>query len=572
MTTIVRGSVKSSLMQAIKYVIAGVAFVFLAACSGSSVDSSPPDIAGTAAQRSNVAGLSAAQYANAFVTRQGSQLMVAGHPLRFTGGNIEYLGLKNYGPIPSTSIPVGSYSYPTQYEVDDALATIHDMGATVVRAQTLGDTVGCPLCIEPALGVFNDAAFAQMDRVVAEARKYGIKLIGEFDGDAGGTGAGLESHNWWCTWRNISATSCASAFFTNADLIADFERHMQAVLTHVNPLTGLAYKDDPTFLGWVDGNVLNIAGATESSTGLVFTPAVSDQQFTAWLGTVSGYFKSIDSKQLFIDNSGNVVNLPASSILTVSSVDMYGEEWYPHWFSVPAYNEKATGNSPGIHSTAAQVVAAGKVYALIEYGWDNTDYQTTAALQTFLGGVTSDQNISGNNFWALVGHASGQGWLPIPANEGCQPNCETTEDGNWWALYYTGITTLSNTAADMAQRAQMLRNYSYTVDGFSASPAHELVGAPVITSTAGGRVVFQGAAGSPTYSVQMQQPNGTWSTPCPNCTTDAAGGWVDTSATPTPCYRVTGINLDGVPGTPSAPVGSGCSASVANRQQPKSGT
>jgi len=155
-------------MRAIKYVAAGASIVFLAACGGSSSssNSSPAPLSATAAQRSNLPNLSSAQYANAFVTRKGSQLMVAGQPFRFSGGNIEYLGLKNYGPIPSPTVPVGSSSYPTQFEVDDALATAHEMGITVVRAQTLGDTVGCPLCIEPAQGVFNNAAFAQMDMVV----------------------------------------------------------------------------------------------------------------------------------------------------------------------------------------------------------------------------------------------------------------------------------------------------------------------------------------------------------------------------------------------------------------------
>jgi mannan endo-1,4-beta-mannosidase len=334
--------------------------------------------------------------------------------------------------------------------------------------------------------VFNDAAFAQMDMVVAEARKYGIKLIGEFDGDAGGTGAGKESHDWWCTWRNVSSSNCAVAFLTDPDLIGDYERYMQAVLTHVNPLTGLAYKDDPTFVGWVDSNELNVnlSGITTLTNVSQIPTAVSDAQMTAWLENVGGFFKSIESKQLFMDAS-----VHGPSVLTASNVDMFVYEWYPHFPS----NDKVTGNSPSVHSLAAQAVAAGKAFALIEYGWDQTDYETTAALQTFLDGVASDSNISGDNFWTLLSHASGKGWLPIPANEGCQPSCEMTEDGNWWALYYTSITTLSNTAADMAQRAQMLRQHRYTLDGFATVPAHELVGAPLITSTDGGRVEFQGA-------------------------------------------------------------------------------
>lgn len=569
MRTIALGFMMRNLARAIKSVGAGAFFVFLAACGGgSSSDFSSADLSGTVAQRSNLPGLSSVQYANAFVTRQGSQLLIAGQHFRFASANVEYLGLKNYGPLSSTSIPVGSYSYPTQYEVDDVLATAHEMGVTVIRAQTLGDTVGCPLCIEPTQGVFNDAAFAHMDIVVAEARKYGIKLIGEFDGDAGGTGSG-QSYNWYCAWRNIPSPQCAAAFFTDPNLIGDYKQHMQAVLTHVNPLTGLAYKDDPTFLGWVDGNNLNLDAGAASVTpsGLVIPPAVSDTQMTAWLNNVSTYFKSINNKQLFIDISLNVIAIPASPVFSVSNVDIFASEWYPHW-SPSAANPKVTGNTPEVHTVAAQVAAAGKAYAMIEYGWDQTDYQTTAALQTFLDGIASDSNIAGDSFWALVSHANGQGWLPIPANGGCQPNCESTEDGNWWALYYTGVTTLSNTATDMAKRAQMLRQHNYAMSGFRTAPSHELVGAPMITSTDGGHVVFEGAAGSPTYSVQMLQANGSWTTPCQNCATDAGGGWVDTTGQSSPCYRVVGVNLDGVPGSPSAPAGSGCPTLVAHREQP----
>jgi hypothetical protein len=117
--------------------------------------------AGAAVQRSNVAGLTNAQYMDAFVQRNGSRLSVAGRPFRFSGANVEFLGLENYGINSSKTVPAGSERYPSRYEVDDALATAHEMGATVVRAQTLGDTVGCAVCIEPRLGQFNQAAFAQ---------------------------------------------------------------------------------------------------------------------------------------------------------------------------------------------------------------------------------------------------------------------------------------------------------------------------------------------------------------------------------------------------------------------------
>jgi hypothetical protein len=409
--------------------------------------------------------------------------------------------------------------------------------------------------VEPKLGQFNERAFAQMDMVVAEARSYGIKLFGEFDGDASATaptgsaaaptgGSNFESHNWYCIWRG--ASPCGMAFFSDPALLGDYERHMKAVLDHVNPLTGLAYKDDPTFVGWVDGNNLNLADG-------VPPPIVE-----AWLAKVSSYFKSIDTKQLFADISltgGDELVTP--TVLQIPGIDIYGQEYYPHWFPVVQGGDRVDGTAPLLHAEAAQIAAAGKVYATLEYGWDHTNFLTSTALKQFLTGLTSDKNVAGDNFWALQVHKDGHGWQPIPGDAGCIPTCEEGEDGNWWAMYYTGLRTLSNQAGDMAVRAQLLRAHAYELGGFGSIPAHERVPAPIITSASDGKIQFEGAAGSPTYTIQKRTASGRWATVCDHCTTDAAGGWQDPDHTAA-CYRIIGYNLDTLAGPASDAVGTRC--------------
>src|SRR5438270_604544 len=98
--------------------------------------------------------LAALAVASPFVQRSGDHLTLAGRPYRFGGANIEWLGLSDYGP----ASPAGP-RYPTHAEVDQALTTAKRLGARVVRSQTLGDSVGCALCLEPALGRFNAEAF-----------------------------------------------------------------------------------------------------------------------------------------------------------------------------------------------------------------------------------------------------------------------------------------------------------------------------------------------------------------------------------------------------------------------------
>src|SRR5207244_11087670 len=117
-------------------------------------------------------GAAAAPPADAFVTRDGPRLSLAGKPFRFGGANVEWLGLAGYGPAD----PSGP-RYPSHYEIDDALATAQELGATVVRSQTMGDSVGCEPCLEPALGPFNHAAFDRIDSARRSSARSGIQIV-----------------------------------------------------------------------------------------------------------------------------------------------------------------------------------------------------------------------------------------------------------------------------------------------------------------------------------------------------------------------------------------------------------
>src|SRR6476661_5548913 len=171
-----------------------------------------------------VDGSGAAQ--SLFVTRSGTHLLLAGKPYRFGGANIEWLGLAGYGPAD----PNGPH-YASHYEIDDAFATARELGATVVRSQTMGDSAGCPACIEPTLGQFNDAAFERIDYALASARAHGVKIIATLVGDdaqSGGTGC------VYLAWRGISSPNCSlvnmDPFWTDPTVIGDVEQHIAAVL------------------------------------------------------------------------------------------------------------------------------------------------------------------------------------------------------------------------------------------------------------------------------------------------------------------------------------------------------
>ncbi len=484
-----------------------------------------------------LAFLTASLTAQSFVERSGTRLLLDGKPFRYSGPNIEWLGLEGYGPHD----PSGP-RLPSHFEIDDAFDTAAEMGAKVVRAQTMGDTVGCPQCIEPEQGKFNEAAFAASDYALAAARKRGIRLIIPLVGDcATCQGGGIGQYLAWNRKQNFQE------FFTDAGMLAAYERHIDAVLSHRNALTGVLYRDDPTIMAWENCNMCGIvsvlAGGGEASLA----------QVSLWSEAVGTHIKQQDQHHLYLDTTGIFRAYP--KLIDNPSVDMVTFEEYPHWDALLSAGAPPTTAETIAHD-AATVTSHRKVFIVNEYGWDRTNWKTPAELQVVLDRMANDPNISGDGFWALQANLDNFGFQPIPADAKRMPFAENGECGEWWALYYPGIKTLVMTAPEMAARAQQLRAHAYAMAG-AIVPRHMVPAAPVITSTViGGLLAWRGSAGAVTYSVERRDTaagSGEWKTICDHCATDADDPWID----PHPAlfgvqYRITAWNADGVASPVSA--------------------
>ncbi|XP_031498382.1 mannan endo-1,4-beta-mannosidase 1-like [Nymphaea colorata] len=167
-------------------------------------------------------------------------------------------------------------------KVTDALAQATASGLTVARTWAFSDGGYRPLQYAP--GRYDESMFKALDFVVYEAGKHGIKLILSLVNnykDFGGRPQYVE-------WAKQSGQKLKSDddFYTNPVVKSYYKNHVKTVLTRVNTISGLAYKDDPTIFAWELMNeprcMSDLSGAT----------------FQRWVAEMAAYLKSIDSKHL----------------------------------------------------------------------------------------------------------------------------------------------------------------------------------------------------------------------------------------------------------------------------------
>lgn len=271
-----------------------------------------------------------------FITRSESTLYENGKPWRFTGCNIHWLGLLVL-IVNGEKIP----TYPTHFEIEDALQTAYEMGINCVRSTTLGVSTGNNLSLEPSFNTFNDTAFDTIDYAISQARKYGIRLIIPLTDNYTFMNGG--KHNF-TEWRGLTEED---DFFTNSTVIQDFKDYISYLLNHKNKYTGIYLKDDPTILAWETGNELGTRNV-----------AWGDTQ-DAWTEMIATYIKFIAPNHLVSDGRWTTTNTGVtfrSAQLANSHVDMYSDHFYPLYISKLKINE-------------AIVTNANKVYFVGELDW-----------------------------------------------------------------------------------------------------------------------------------------------------------------------------------------------------------
>lgn len=316
-----------------------------------------------------------------WLTRSGSTLQLRGTPWRFSGVDMYWLGLDD------NVRDSGAPAYPTRARIDDGFAAAHALGARLVRAHTLGISVGCPRCLEPSLGVFDDAAFGPVDDAVASAREHGVRLMIPLTDEWNYYHGGKRTFTGWRGYPNDPSQTVATSsaqrrseahFYTDPVVEADFQAYVAHLLEHLNPQTGLRLGNDPTIAIWETGNELWDAP-------------------TAWTERTAAYVKTLAPLALVADGSAASGNHVANAALDAPDVDIVGGHFYP---------------ADGAWATQDAAVAAahGKAYVVGEYPL------TGAATAQFQRALLQDRDVSGDLAWTLLPHlADGR---PEPHGDG----------------------------------------------------------------------------------------------------------------------------------------------------------
>ncbi|KAL6912074.1 hypothetical protein ACP4OV_000879 [Aristida adscensionis] len=211
----------------------------------------------------------AAAAAGGFARASGTRFTVGGRPFYSNGFNAYWLMYM-------------ASDAGDRRKAAAALEQAAGLGATLVRTWAFSD--GGYRALQESPGVYNEAVFMGLDYVIAEARKQKIYLILSLVNNWDGYG-GKKQYVQWAREQGHSMGS-DDDFFTSSVTKNFYKNHVKTVLTRVNKITGVAYKDDPTIFAW---ELMNEPRCQSDLSG---------KTLQSWITEMAGYVKSVDPNHM----------------------------------------------------------------------------------------------------------------------------------------------------------------------------------------------------------------------------------------------------------------------------------
>nr|XP_018682908.1 PREDICTED: putative mannan endo-1,4-beta-mannosidase 9 [Musa acuminata subsp. malaccensis] len=167
-------------------------------------------------------------------------------------------------------------------KVSSALEQASTLGLRVIRTWAFSDGGYRPLQYSP--GVYNENMFKALDFVISEAKKYGVHLILSLVNNWEGFG-GKKQYVQWARDKGQYLGS-EDDFFRNEVVKQFYKNHVNTVLTRVNTITGVAYKDDPTVFAW---ELMNEPRCQSDLSG---------RTLQSWITEMAAHLKSTDRNHM----------------------------------------------------------------------------------------------------------------------------------------------------------------------------------------------------------------------------------------------------------------------------------
>jgi hypothetical protein len=301
-------------------------------------------------------------------------------------------------------------------------------------------------------GKFNEKAFKNLDKVLQIANEEGIRLIIPF----------VDNWWWWGGRAEYAAFrgKTADEFWTDPQLISDFEKTISFLLNRKNTYTGVLYKDDKAILGWETGNEL--------------------QAPFSWQNEIAGFVKSIDKNHLVMEGT-------SSQVLSQQEIDN------------PNFDVLSTHYYSPIQQAIPNVLKnreltkGKKPYFVGEFGYRNS-IDSKTIVDTVI-----NNDISGIMVWSMRFHYQGGGFYQHGENYGVG------------SYRFPGFE--SGKIYNEKEIMDFMRQSAYRINGQDTPPL-PVPEPPVINNIPDVYdISWQGSTGATIYSIQRKTAGGeNWDT------------------------------------------------------------
>ncbi|MGB7581544.1 MAG: hypothetical protein WBL85_03735 [Sedimentisphaerales bacterium] len=396
-----------------------------------------------------------------FVYTRGDKLMDENGEFRFISFNVPCLHY-NEDNMPFTEM--NPWRLPDEFEINDALESVRQMGGRVARIYTLSlrrasEDPNIPRHVVGP-GKFNEKAYKSLDMTLAIANKKGIRIIFPF----------IDNARWWGGIEACAAFrgKTRDDFWTDPELFEDYKAIVNSVVNRTNSITGVKYRDDKAILAWETGNEL------------ICPPE--------WTVKAAAYIKSIDPNHLVMD--GYHLTPVRDLSLEDKNIDIVTTHHYPVMFKIPISPAEMIEQIKG----TAALARGKKAYIVGEFG-----FIPTKDVESLLDAVR-DEKVSGVLIWSLRFHDRDGGFYS---------HSEPHGGDKYKAYHWPGFA--SGDTFDEANVLSLMRRKAFEITP-AAVPAIEKPSEPTLLDIKNAAAIsWQGSAGASGYTIERaESKDGPW--------------------------------------------------------------